>query len=105
MSVAKGRRQFVMVDRPAALAGRPAGNIVEKAAFSCRVDSRQFGSIQHQAAAHLDGNSHMPRKYSTQEKPHAQQLGLFFQDHMHRVFAGHIFAAEIPERSHVNARE
>jgi len=66
---------------------------------------RQFGSIQLQAAADLDGNSHMQTKYSTQEKPHAQQLGLFFQDYMHRVFAGHIFAAEIPERGHVNARE
>jgi len=40
MSVAKGRRQFVIVDRPAALAGGLAGNIVETAAFSYQVDRR-----------------------------------------------------------------
>jgi len=42
MSVAKGRRQFVIVDRPAALAGRPADwrellFVEETAAFSYRV--------------------------------------------------------------------
>jgi hypothetical protein len=49
MSVAKGRRQFVIVDRPAALAGRPAdwretSFVGETAAFSYRVDRRLFGS-------------------------------------------------------------
>jgi hypothetical protein len=73
--------------------------------FGQLASRRQFGSIQLQATADPDGNSHMQTRYSTQEKPHAQQLGLFFQDYMHRVFAGHIFAAEIPERGHVNARE
>ena len=61
--------------------------------------------MQIQAAADLDGNSHMQAKYSTQKKADAHKLGLFFQDYMHRVLAGHIFAAEIPERGHVNARE
>lgn len=34
-----------------------------------------------------------------------RQLGPFFQDYMHRVFAGHLFAAEIPERTDIKARE
>jgi len=36
----KDAAQFVIVDRPAALAGRPAGNIFETAAFSYPVDRR-----------------------------------------------------------------
>ena len=45
MSVAKGRRQFVIVDRPAALAGRRAdwretSFVAETAAFSYGVDRR-----------------------------------------------------------------
>jgi len=46
MSVAKGRRQIVIVDRPAALAGRTAdwletSFVGETAALSYRVDRRQ----------------------------------------------------------------
>jgi hypothetical protein len=49
MSGAKGRRQFVIVDRPAALAGRPMdwreiSFVGETAAFSYRVDGRRIGS-------------------------------------------------------------
>ena len=49
MSVAKGRRQIVIVDRPAALAGRTAdwretSFVGETAALSYRVDRRLHGS-------------------------------------------------------------
>src|SRR6266478_6642609 len=49
MSVAKGRRQIVIVDRPAALAGgtadwRETSFVGETAALSYRVDRRRSGS-------------------------------------------------------------
>jgi hypothetical protein len=64
MSVAKGRRQFVIVDRPGGpgwQTGGLAGNIVETAAFSYRVDSRQtfpygFMEVLRVTAYHLPGD-------------------------------------------------
>src|SRR3954466_16130667 len=44
MSVAKGCRQFVIVDRPAALAGGPAGNIVRRTESRFQLPSGSSGT-------------------------------------------------------------
>jgi len=55
--------------------------------------------------AQLNGTATL-RKWSTkEEKPRADHLGLFCQNHMHRVLAENIFGAVIAESSHVNAGE